>query len=96
MLKSCRRVEVMKNVEVVKKSRGRAKKRCWEIGDGTTVAHNCHGKRKNLAAKEKDWRQKEEPYGKKEKTHGKRKNITAKEKTSRQKEKTHGKRKKTS
>ena len=53
-------------------------------------------KRKNLAAKEKDSRQKEEPYGKKEKTHGKRKNITAKEKTSRQKEKTHGKRKKTS
>ena len=74
MLKSCRRVEV------VKKSRGRAKKRCWEIGDGTTVAHNCHGKRKNLAAKEKDSRQKEEPYDKKEKTHGKRKNITAKEK----------------
>ena len=79
-----------KKVEVVQK------KRCWEIGDGTTVAHNCRGKRKNLAAKEKDSRQKEEPYGKKEKTHGKRKNITAKEKTSRQKEKTHGKRKKTS
>ena len=58
------------------------KKRCWEIGDGTTVAHNCHGKRKNLAAKEKDSRQKEEPYGKKEKTHGKRKNLTAKRKDS--------------
>ena len=84
MLKSWKKVEVVQ------------KKRCWEIGDGTTVVHNCHGKRKNLAAKEKDSRQKEEPYGKKEKTHGKRKNITAKEKTSRQKEKTHGKRKKTS
>ena len=33
-----------------------------------------------VTAKEKDTRQKEEPYGKKEKTHGKRKNITAKEK----------------
>ena len=73
-LKSWKMLKSWKKVEVVQK------KRCWEIGDGTTVVHNCHGKRKNLAAKEKDSRQKEEPYGKKEKTHGKRKNITAKEK----------------
>ena len=86
-LKSCRNAEVVpeswsheKCWSCEKKSRSCKKKICWEIGDGTTVAHNCHGKRKNLAAKEKDSRQKEEPYDKKEKTHGKRKNITAKEK----------------
>ena len=42
------------------------------------MAHNCHGKRNNLAAKEKDSQQKEEPHRKKEKTHDKRKNLTAK------------------
>ena len=70
------------------------------------MAHNCHGKRKNLAAKRKASRQKEQPRGKKksltakrktsrqkEKPHGKKKNLTAKRKTPRQKEKPHGKKK---
>ena len=56
-----------------------------------TVAHNCHGKRNNIAAKERDSRQKgitsrqkgkgsqqnKKPHGKKKKTHGKRKNLPA-------------------
>ena len=42
------------------------------------MAHNCHGKRNNLAAQEKDSWQKEEPHRRKEKIHGKRKNLTAK------------------
>ena len=46
----------------------------------STVAHNCHSKRKRLAAKEITSRQKKKP-------HGKKKNLTAKRKTSRQKEK---------
>ena len=58
--------------------------RSQRLKSSCTVAHNCHGKRNNLAAKEKDSRQKGEPHGKKEKTHGKRKNLTTKEKTSRQ------------
>ena len=44
-----------------------------------TVAHNCHGKKKNLTAKRKTSRQNEKP-------HGKNKNLTAKRITSRQKE----------
>ena len=48
-----------------------------------------------VTAKEKDTRQKEEPYGKKEKTHSKRKNLTAKEKTSQQKKKTSRQKEKT-
>ena len=39
-----------------------------------TVAHSCHDKRNNLAAKEKDSQQKEEPQGKS-------KILTAKEMT---------------
>ena len=56
-----------------------------------TVAHNCHGKRNNIAAKERDSRQKgitsrqkgkgsqknKKPHGKNKKTHGKRKNLPA-------------------
>ena len=45
-----------------------------------TVAHNCHGKTKNLTAKATTSRQNQKP-------HGKRKNLTAKPKTSRQKHK---------
>ena len=72
-----------------------------------TVAHNCHGKKKNLTAKRKTSRQKEKPHGKKknltakritsrqkEKPHSKKKNLTAKRITSRQKEKPHGKKEK--
>ena len=79
--------------------------RSQRLKSSCTVVHNCHGKRNNLAAKEKDSRQKEELHGKNEKTHGKRKNLTtkkkphgikkrltAREKTTRQKEKTDGKR----
>ena len=44
------------------------------------VAHNCHGKTKNLTAKTKTSRQKQKP-------HGKNKNITAKPKTSQAKTK---------
>ena len=48
------------------------------------VGYNFHGKRNNLAAKErlpvkgKTSRQKEKTSRQKEKTHGKRKNLTAK------------------
>ena len=64
--------------------------RSQRLKSSCTVAHNCHGKRNNLAAKEKDSRQKGEPHGKKEKTHSKRKNLTTKEKTLQQKKKPHG------
>ena len=66
--------------------------RSQRLKSSCTVAHNCHGKRNNLAAKEKDSRQKGELHGKNEKTHGKRKNLTTKEKTLQQKKKPHGKR----
>ena len=49
-----------------------------------TVAHRCHGKRNNLAAKEitsrhkeKDSRRKEKAHGKKKKPNGQRKNLPA-------------------
>ena len=61
-------------------------KKDYQSVPNNTVAHNCHGKRKNLAAKRKASRQKEIPRGKK-------KSLTAKRKTSRQKEKPHGKKK---
>ena len=74
--------------------------RSQRLKSSCTVAHNCHGKRNNLAAKEKDSRQKGEPHGKKEKTRGKRKkpynkrkNLTALRKDSRQNKKPHGKKK---
>ena len=54
---------------------GREKKHAY-----FTVAHNCHGKIKNLTAKRKTSRQKQKP-------HGKTKNLTTKPKTSRQKTK---------
>ena len=54
--------------------------RSQRLKSSCTVAHNCHGKRNNLAAKEKDSRQKGGPHGKNEKTHGKRKNFTTKKK----------------
>ena len=64
----------------------------------TTVAHNCHGKTKNLTAKPKTSRQKQKPHGKIKIPHDKTKNLTAKPNTSQQKTKyptakanTHGK-----
>ena len=52
-----------------------------------TVAHNCHGKREKLTARERRPRQER-------KAHGKRKKATAREKSSRQKKEGHGKREK--
>ena len=92
MLKSCRRVEVMKNVEVVKKSRGRAKKkmlrnRRWHYGGPqlskektSRQKKKTHGKRKNLTAKRKRLTAKEKTSQQKKKPHGKKKRLTAKEK----------------
>ena len=57
----------------------------------TAVAHKCHGKRKNLPAKEKHPRQKRNARGKKEIGHGKRKKFPAKEKLPRQKKNARGK-----
>ena len=62
----------------------------------TTVAHNCHGKTKNLTAKTKTSRQNQKnltaktntsrqnqkPHSKNQKPHGKTKNLTAKTKDS--------------
>ena len=63
-----------------------------------TVAHNCHGKTKNLTAKTKYPRQNRKPHGKNKITHGKTKNLTAKTKylttkpkTLRQNQRPHGK-----
>ena len=87
-LKSCR------NVEVVKKSRGRAKKkmlrnRRWHYG-GSQLSRQKkkpRGKRKRLTAKGrtlrqkgKDSRQKKKHHSKRKKPHGKKKRLTAKEK----------------
>ena len=58
-----------------------------------TVAHNCHGKTKNLTAKPKTSRQKQNTSLQNQKPHGKNKNLTAKPKTSRQNQKPHGKNK---
>ena len=105
MLKSCRRVEVMKNVEVVKKSRGRAKKkmlrnRRWHYGGPqlskektSRQKKKTHGKRKNLTAKRKRLTAKEKTSQQNKKPHGKKKRLTAKEKTSQQNKKPHGKKK---
>ena len=43
-----------------------------------TVAHNCHGKRINLAAKRKPHGKEKKAHGKKKKAHGKKENLTAK------------------
>ena len=87
-LKSCR------NVEVVKKSRGRAKKkmlrnRRWHYG-GSQLSRQKkkpRGKRKRLTAKGRTLRQKGKDSRQKKKHHSKRKNLTAKRKDSRQKKK---------
>ena len=44
------------------------------------VAHNCHGKTKNLTTKTKTSRQNQKPRGKNKIPHGKTKNLTAKTK----------------
>ena len=69
--------------------------------NGSTVAHNCHGKRINLTAKRITSRQKEKPHSKKKNltakrnTHGKQNNLKAKRKRLKAKRKPHGKKKKT-
>ena len=50
------------------------------------VAHNCHGKTKNLTAKTKTSRQNQKPHGKNKIPRGKNKNITAKPNASQQKQ----------
>ena len=50
----------------------------------STVAHNCHGKTKNLTAKTKTSRKNQKLHGKNKIPHDKTKNLTAKPKTSRQ------------
>ena len=88
MLKSCRRVEV------VKKRPGRAKKkmlrnRRWHYG-GPQLSRQKkkpRGKRKRLTAKGRTLRQKGKDSRQKKKHHSKRKNLTAKRKDSRQKKK---------
>ena len=88
MLKSCQRVEV------VKKSRGCAKKkmlrnRRWHYG-GPQLSRQKkkpRGKRKRLTAKGRTLRQKGKDSRQKKKHHSKRKNLTAKRKESRQKKK---------
>ena len=50
------------------------------------VAHNCHGKNKNLTAKTKTSQQNQKPHGKNKITHGKTKNRTAKPNNSQQKQ----------
>ena len=54
------------------------------------VAHNCHGKTKNLTAKTKTSRQNQKPHGKNKIPHGKTKNLTAKRNTSQQKQNSFG------
>ena len=52
------------------------------------VAHNCHGKTKNLTAKTKTSRQNQKTHGKTKNLTAKAKYLTAKPKTSRQKQNT--------
>ena len=54
------------------------------------VAHNCHGKTKNLSAKTKTSRQNQQPNGENKIPHGKTKNLTAKPNTSQQKQNSFG------
>ena len=54
------------------------------------VAHNCHGKTKNLSAKTKTSRQNQQPNGENKIPHGKTKNLTAKPNTSHQKQNSFG------
>ena len=55
------------------------------------VAHNYHGKTKNLSAKTKTSRQNQQPNGENKIPHGKTKNLTAKPNTSRQNQILHSK-----
>ena len=66
------------------------------MNTSTMVAHNCHGERNNLAAKEKESQQREEPHGKRKNLTAQRKNFTAKRKrlTAKEKKKPHDKREK--
>ena len=64
--------------------------RSQRLKSSCTVAHNCHGKRNNLAAKEKDSRQKKKTHGKRKNFTAKMKRLTAKEKTLQQRKKPHG------
>ena len=57
------------------------------------VAHNCHGKTKNLTAKTKYLTAKPKTSRQKQKPHGKTKNLTAKQNTSRQNQILHSKNK---
>ena len=54
------------------------------------VAHNCHGKTKNLTAKTKTSQQNQKPHGKNKITHGKTKYLTAKPNNSQQKQNSFG------
>ena len=58
---------------------------------GDMVAHNCHGKTKNLTAKTKYLTAKPKTSRQNRKPHGKNKNLTAKPKTSRQNQILHSK-----
>ena len=64
--------------------------RSQRLKSSCTVVHNCHGKRNNLAAKEKDSRQKKKTHGKRKNFTAKMKRLTAKEKTLQQRKKPHG------
>ena len=57
----------------------------------TTVAHNCHGKTKNLTAKPKTSRQNQNTPRQNQKPHGKTKYFTAKTKYPTAKANAHGK-----
>ena len=65
----------------------------WRNGSSPypTLAHNCHGKTKNLTAKPKTSRQNRKPHGKTKNFTAKTKYLTAKPKTSRQNQRPHGK-----
>ena len=54
------------------------------------MAHDCHGKTKNLTAKTKTSRQNQKPHGKNKIPHGKTKNLTAKPNNSQQKQNSPG------
>ena len=62
----------------------------WQQTRFSMVAHNCHGKTKNLTTKTKTSRQNQKPHGKNKIPHGKTKNLTAKPNTSQQKQNSFG------
>ena len=65
----------------------------WRNGSSPypTLAHNCHGKTKNLTAKTKTSRQNQKPLDKTENLTAKPKTSRQKQNTSRQNQKPHGK-----